>query len=632
MSIIVLEDIGKYYGAQDIFQGLGAQISRGDRIGLIGPNGAGKSTLLRIIAGQEEPTAGRVRRARGLRIAYLPQNAMWDVQQTLYSAMLDAFTDLKTIQARLRDIESRLAGPEATDALLSEYGEWQTRFELAGGFTFEAEIGAVLQGLGFTEEDYASPIAHLSGGQRTRALLARYLLEKPDLLLLDEPTNHLDLEGVEWLEGYLQGWKGTFIVVAHDRRLLEKLVTRMWELSSGRLETYDGNYTHYARQREGRMARRRAEYQAQQELIARTQAFIQRYRAGQRAREARGRERRLERMALLERPETRPELNIQLGAAPRSGDIVLEWKDLHIGFAGPPRLELLRCPDVVVGRGERIAILGPNGAGKTTLVRTIIGEHRPLRGEVFLGANVRVAYLAQTHAGLRPDNTLLEEILSDADLTIQQARDLLGSMLFSGDEVYKRVADLSGGERSRLALAKIIIAGANLLVLDEPTNHLDLDAQEALEDALRQYAGTLLLVSHDRALVDHIATQLWVLRERELVIFRGTYSEYMTSDLAQRNRAPGYADEERRERAGEWERARREMRRRQLEERRRQERAQALEEEVHRLEQELRDLERALEMASLAGEVSELEQLGITYAERKERLEGALEEWVALTG
>jgi len=631
MSIVLLEDIGKYYGAREIFAGLRAQISRGDRIGLIGPNGAGKSTLLRIIAGQEEPTAGRVLRARDLRIAYLPQLADWQVEQTLYDAMLEAFAELRAIQTRLRQIETCLGRPDCPADLLEEYGALQARFENAGGFTFEARIGAVLSGLGLSRQDFGRPISQLSGGQRTRALLARYLLEEPDLLLLDEPTNHLDLAGVEWLEDHLQQWKGSLIIVAHDRRLLDRLVTRIWELSFGRLETYDGSYSRYMVQRAERLARRQAEFEAQQELIARTQAFIQRYKAGQRAREARGRLRRLERLERVDAPAELRRLHLPLHTELRSGDIVLQLRDLRVGFAGPPRTELLRCPDVVVQRGERVAILGPNGAGKTTLVRTIVGEHPPLAGEVLIGANVRIGYLAQAHAGLNPERALLEELFSTANITLQRARDLLGQMLFSGDEVYKRVGQLSGGERSRVALAKLMLAGANLLVLDEPTNHLDLDAQEQLEQALENFPGTLLLVTHDRALVDNLATQVWVIQDNTLQVFQGTYSEYLESrQTRQLQQSPAGKEPAARQRQAEREAQRRAQRRQQLEARRRQERASALEAEAHALEERIHLLEKRLETASLAGAVEELYRLGQEYEELKARLDQVLEEWAEL--
>ncbi|MGQ9518099.1 MAG: ABC-F family ATP-binding cassette domain-containing protein [Anaerolineae bacterium] len=631
MSIVMLEDIGKHYGAKEIFAGLRAPISRGDRIGLIGPNGAGKSTLLRIIAGQEEPTAGRATRARDLRIAYLPQLADWQIEQTLYDAMLEAFAELRAVQKRLRQIEEQLGRPDCRAELLEEYGALQARFESAGGFTFEAQIGAVLLGLGFAREDFGRPIFQLSGGQRTRALLARYLLEQPDLLLLDEPTNHLDLAGVEWLENYLQQWEGSFIIVAHDRRLLDRLVTRIWELSFGRLEIYDGNYSRYIVQRAERLARRQTEFQAQQELIARTEAFVQRYKAGQRAREARGRLRRLERLERVNAPELRRRIHLPLHTELRSGDMVLQLRDLRVGFAGPPRVELLRCPDVVVQRGERVAILGPNGAGKTTLMRTIVGEHPPLAGTVLIGANVRIGYLAQAHAGLNPEHTLLEELLSTADITIQQARDLLGQMLFSGEEVYQRIGQLSGGERSRVALAKLMLAGANLLVLDEPTNHLDLEAQEQLEKALEHFPGTLLLVTHDRALVDHLAMQVWVIQDNVLHVFRGTYSEYLASRQALQTPRPsagtGPAPRQRQE---EREAQRRAQRRQQLEVRRRQERVHILETEAQALEEQLRLLEQRLESASLAGQVEELHRLGQEYQRLKARLDQVLEEWAEL--
>jgi ATP-binding cassette subfamily F protein 3 len=334
MAIVTITGISKYYGAQEVFDDITAQIEPGDRIGLVGPNGEGKTTLLRIIAGLEEPSAGQVETRRGLSIEYLPQHAELLGEETLYQAMLPAFADLLQQQETLQMFEAQMAQPDCPPAVCQEYGELQHRFELAGGYTYESQIRQVLAGLGFSAADYDTPLTKLSGGQRTRARLARLLLKAPDLMLLDEPTNHLDLAGIEWLEAYLSASKSAMVVVAHDRRFLDKLVTRVWDLALGRLETYVGNYSRYAAQRAERMERRRAEYEAQQALIARTEEFIRRYKVGQRAREARGRLARLERMERRERPREIKHISLNLQTDLRSGDLVLRTRGLRVGYAG----------------------------------------------------------------------------------------------------------------------------------------------------------------------------------------------------------------------------------------------------------------------------------------------------------
>jgi ATP-binding cassette subfamily F protein 3 len=632
MASVTLTGLGKFYGAQEVFQDVAAQIEPADRIGLVGPNGQGKTTLLRCIAGQEEPSAGRIESRRGLSVGYLPQHAELLGDKSLYAAMLPAFEELIRQQAALRELETQMAQPACLPAVVRLYGELEHRFELAGGYTFETQICQVLAGLGFSEEEFDKSLAIMSGGQRTRAMLARVLLEAPDLLLLDEPTNHLDLAGVEWLEGYLAGWKGGLVVVAHDRRFLDRLVTRVWDLALGRLETYDGNYTRYVEQRAERMTRRLAEYEAQQEQIAETEYFIQRYKAGQRAKEARGRLARLERLERLERPQEVKRIHLDIQTDMRSGDIVLRTRALQVGFAGPPRLRLFDCPDLLLQRGERAALLGPNGAGKTTLLRTILGTLPPLAGETQIGASVRLGYLAQAHAGLKLEHTVLDEILETRNLPIEKARHYLGRFLFSGDEVHKPIHLLSGGERSRVALAKLTLEGANFLVLDEPTNHLDIASQEILEEVLSQFRGTILLVSHDRQFVDGLATQIWLIRDDTLVTFKGNYSEYLASlesgpavEAARKADAGRKRDEfeERRERT-------REDRRVQREERRRQERAQELERTAADLEAALAGLGRQIEAASVTQRMDEVFRLGREYEQTQRQLEHILEEWAAL--
>jgi ATP-binding cassette subfamily F protein 3 len=531
MAVITLQTVTKSFGAVTVLTGLSVQFERGERVGLVGANGAGKSTLLRLIAGREKPDAGTVHVARHLRIGYLPQETNFHSDRTLREAMLAVFGDLREQAARLRDLESRLgaAGPNPVDwdaGVLEEYTGLLARFEERGGYTYEQRVEQVLSGLGFPRELWDQPASMLSGGQRTRARLARLLLEEPDFLLLDEPTNHLDLPTTEWLESFLSAWRGGLVVVSHDRYLLDKVTRRTVEIVGGKAESYPAPYSRYLYLRAERYRRQQKEYEAQREQIARTEEFIRRYGAGQRAREARGRQKRLDR---LERRVAAPQQRAAMGGlrlrgVARSGEIVLSTVRLRVGYPGK---QLLALPNVQVERSQRIALLGPNGAGKSTLLRTLVGEIPPLGGSFAWGTNVELGYYAQAHEGLRRQRTLLEEIQDVRPMSEEAARGYLGRFLFSGDDVFKAVGDVSGGERSRLALARLTLQKANVLLLDEPTNHLDIAARDALEGVLRDYDGTMLFVSHDRYFIDAVATTVWAVEDGAIRIYPGTYSDYL---------------------------------------------------------------------------------------------------------
>jgi len=555
MSILSGVNVGKSFGAFDVFTGLNFSVARGDKIALVGPNGCGKTTLLRLIAGEDTPNAGgHLHVARNVRRGYLAQTSEDADERTVWQLAQSAFAELNDLQQRLSQIEHDLARldrhAQQAARLLEAYGELQHAFELKGGYEVESKIRRVLSGLGLTEGTWHRPMAALSGGQRVRASLARLLLQSPDLLLLDEPTNHLDQQGVEWLEDYLQTWEGTLIVVSHDRYFLDEVCDSVWEMSKrpdggARLEFYRGGYTEYVQQRAERRERAMAEYEAQREFIQKQEDYIRRNIAGQNTSQAKGRLRRLNRLERLERPMQQRSLSLRLHAGVRSGDRVLETCSLTIGYrigngelgtaagSSPDScICLFTAPDLLLVRGDRVALIGPNGAGKTTFLKTIIGDVPPLAGELKLGAGVRIGYFAQASEGLNPDNTLLQELFSAHDgLKLSEARDVLGRFLFSGDDHFKKVAVLSGGERGRLALAKLTLQGANFLLLDEPTNHLDIPSQEALTEALQRFDGTLLFVSHDRYLIAALATQLWILARGDdgamrMTFFKGAYDEW----------------------------------------------------------------------------------------------------------
>ena len=623
MSILTASNLAKSYGPQDVFEGVSFDIPHGAKIALVGPNGSGKTTLLHLLAGLEEPAAGAVHRAKALRIAYLPQQADFSGAGTLWEEMLVVFADLRAQAAELRRLEVAMARPDVTEEALQRYGQALEAFELAGGYTYEQRIAHVLSGLGFDEDDFRRPVAQLSGGQKTRALLARLLLEEPDLLLLDEPTNHLDLAGIEWLEGYLKAWKGAVVVVAHDRAFLDAVVEHVWELEWGRLGRYRGNYSAHVAQKAERLALQQARHERQQQFIARTEDFIRRNIAGQRTREAKGRRKRLERIERFDRPREYDPMSLSLGDVARSGDLVLGLYGLAVGYesAAP----LFTAEEFELRRGQRVALLGPNGSGKTTLVRTVLDRVPPLAGRVRIGASVHLGYFAQGHADLVLERTVLETVLDESELTTGQARDLLARYRFFGDDVFKRVADLSGGEQARVALAVLALQGANALILDEPTNHLDIASQEVLQEVLAGFGGTLLIVTHDRYLIRGLATCVWAIGDGQLWEFKQGYDEYRDWEARRRQQRQVPRGKTDRERAREARRAvQREVARQTL-------RQTELEGAIQRLETRKKQLEAQLAVASERQEVERVRQLGAEYAEVGAELDALLTAWMDAT-
>ena len=528
-TIITVHNLAKSYGANEIFAGLGFQVAEREHVALVGVNGAGKSTVLRIIAGVEHPTDGTVSIATGARVTYLAQETPFQSDRSVRDEARLAFADALAAAERMRAIEHQMADltGDELDHLLHEYDRLHARFESSGGYDVEHRTDEVLMGLGFVEAQFDEPVRRLSGGQKTRLALAKALLTDPDLLLLDEPTNHLDLVMLEWLETFLRSWSGACLVVSHDRYFLDRVTTRTLDLSFGTLEDYPAPYARYLVLREERMARRLQEYEEQQAFIARTEEFVRKYKAGQRSREARGRQTRLERLERLERPREQEGLKLKLGSAVRSGRDVLSLSPLRVGFQDPDgEQHLISTPTLTIERGERVALVGPNGSGKTTLLRTLVRELKPLKGRISFGANVKLGYYAQGHEGLPLSGTPLSITLGSQPMGEEAARTYLGRFLFSEDDVFKPVASLSGGERSRLALALLLLQQANFLVLDEPTNHLDIHTRETLEEMLLAFEGTILFVSHDRFFIDRIATRTWAIEDGSVSSFLGNYTDY----------------------------------------------------------------------------------------------------------
>jgi len=627
MSVAVITDLTKSYGAELIFSGVSFRIEARDRIGLVGPNGAGKTTLLRLLAGHMAPDAGFISLAERVSVGYLPQIAQFTPHHTLFEEMLTVFETVRSWEDELHTLATRLSDPdmlaqeEEYQAILARYADLQERFEHARGYTLEPRVRQVLDGLGFTREQQAAPASHLSGGQQTRAALGKLLLQQPDLLLLDEPTNHLDLAALEWLEEYLLNWPGALIVVSHDRYFLDHVTTRTIEIAHQRAELYPGAYTRYVELRAERTERWAREYEAQQEHIAHTEEFIRRYKAGQRSKEARGRQKQLDRLERIERPPVESAIKFRIGAQVESGEIALTTDGLVVGYENGHGEGLrVRVSDTLVRRGERIGLIGPNGGGKTTLLRTLIGQITPLAGRATLGHNVQIGYYAQTHEHMNPRRLVLDEVRDASHLSEEGARTYLGRFLFFADDVFKPIGALSGGERSRVALAKLTLQGANFLVLDEPTNHLDLPSRQALETILAQYDGTLLFVSHDRYFVDALATTLWTLEDGVITAHVGGYSAYRTKKAQAEARAAQRAKASQSVRAPQRQGAAPQagVSSRSIED---------VEREIAGLESQLKDIEIALEQASVATDLERITILGAEHEETRAALDRLYETW-----
>ncbi len=644
VPILTVSDLAKSYGAEEIFSGVSFQIVEREHVALVGVNGAGKSTVLRIIAGIEHPNGGTVAPLKGLRITYLPQEASFQSTKTVREEARLAFAPVLEMAERMREIEHQMSDENADlDAILTEYDRLQTRFETAGGYDVEHRTDEVLMGLGFTEDQFDHPVNLLSGGQKTRVALAKALLSDPDLLLLDEPTNHLDLSMLEWLETFLRSWTGACLIVSHDRYFLDRVTTRTMDLSFGRLEDYPAAYGRYLDLREERRERWRKEYEEQQEYIARQEEFIRKYGAGQRYREARGRQKKLDRLERIPQPQEHDRLAIRLGAPVRSGRMVLSTTKMSIGYrddATGETSQLLTTPELEIERGDRIGLLGPNGSGKTTLLKTLMGQIPALRGDYTLGTNVNPGYYAQSHEQLRGrgQGTPLSVILDTQSMSEEAARTYLGRFLFTGDDVYKQVSSLSGGERSRLALAVLLLERANFLVLDEPTNHLDINARESLEGMLTGFDGTILFVSHDRYFMDKVATKLWVVDDGDIDVELGNYTDYhrRLEAAATPARAPEPEPEPEptpvapeRENVSVEITAKGKPRRKSTADV--EKRLAKVEREIAQMEGKVNDVADALAIASADHDVDAVARLGEEY----ERLQGALDEvyqrWEAIT-
>jgi len=533
MILLQAEHIHKSYGIDIILQDISLQIQTGERIGLVGVNGAGKSTLVKILAGQLSYDSGVIRIPKEVTVGYLAQNSGLESERSIWDEMLTVFTHLQAEEQELRKLETLMGDPAVLQdekryqQILEDYSRRSEAFKERGGYSYEANIRGVLHGLRFADFDYQTPIRNLSGGQKTRLALAKLLLQAPSILLLDEPTNYLDIETLTWLENYLQNYPGAILVVSHDRYFLDRLVTVVYEIERTRAIRYVGNYSAFLDQKAAKLEQEMKRFEKQQEEIARLEDFIARNIArASTTKRAQSRRKTLEKMERMEKPITQNKsAHFSFEIAKMSGNVVLKVQGLTVGY--PDRV-LSRHLTFEIEREERVALVGPNGIGKSTLLKTIVAQLPPLAGSVQTGSNVTIGYYDQEHRNLNESSTVLNEIWNEyPHMQEKEIRTLLGNFLFSGDDVQKRIADLSGGERARVSLAKLMLKQANFLIFDEPTNHLDLYSKEVLENALYDYPGTILFVSHDRYFLNKVATRVLELSPDGVANYLGNYDYYM---------------------------------------------------------------------------------------------------------
>jgi ATP-binding cassette subfamily F protein 3 len=529
LGILKVMNLAKSFGIDELFKDVNFEVRGSDKVGLVGANGAGKTTLMRIILGEEEADSGTVQLDAAESIGYVEQQADFG-EGTLYDEFLRAFADIIELAQRKRQLEKEIA-QSADEALLDTYGKVVERFEQLNGYEFESRIKRVAYGLGFSDDDLQKDVQHFSGGQKTRICLAKALLREPDFLFLDEPTNHLDIAMIEWLEGFLRTYRGGVLIISHDRYFLDKVATRIVELDNHTAVTYEGNYTYFMRVKTARREALKSAYEKQQEQIKKTEEYIRKYKAGIKSKQARGRQSQLNRLERIVLPPEAAAFNyFAFHKPPECAQRVAELEEVGFSYGAEP---VFKDVSLLIRNGDGVALVGPNGAGKTTLLKILVGELEAGQGRIKIGSRVKIGYFSQQHEGLHMDMTVLDEIMYTYGVDEEQARRYLGAFLFHGDEVLRKIGDLSGGEQSRVAFLKLMLTGANFLVLDEPTNHLDIPAREAVEEALMAYPGTFLTVSHDRYFLAKVANCTLELENGGLTEYNGGYEYYLLKKTAQ---------------------------------------------------------------------------------------------------
>lgn len=636
MSVLSLNNIEKSYGITRVLQGFSLFINEGEKVGLIGPNGSGKTTVFKIIAGIEPYSGGNLALKKGLKVGYLSQMPDFNPENTLYEELKTVFSDLIELEDALRELEKRISLKSSKDEedsqleqLLTEYSQLQHRFEIDGGYQYESKINQVALGLGFSPEELNKKVETLSGGEKTRLGLVKLLLSEPDLLLLDEPTNHLDLPSIQWLEDYLKEYQGAVIIISHDRYFLDEVVNRIVEIKNGRDEVYNGNYSYYLKERKRRYERLLQAYENQQKKIKRMEEAIKRlHQWGQQGdnvkffRRAKSMQKALDRIERLEKPVLDGrQMGLELTISNRSGREVLKVEGVDKSFSGE---KVLAGLDLDIYWGEKIAVIGRNGTGKTTLLKIILDEVSPDGGQVKIGANVKIGYYSQEFEGFNPDDDLITALRRECDMSTAEARNALAAFLFTEDEVFKKVSTLSGGEKSRLRLLQLMNGDYNFLLLDEPTNHLDLPSREVLEETLKEYPGTVMVVSHDRYFLNKFIDYTYELENGNLTKYYGNYDYYRGKKEELKNlEGQKELNPEEREEKSEYHRLKEKIR----EERKRKSKLKDLEEEIEELEELMNELEEEMVKPDNLNDFNLLNNLKDKYEYTGKRLKELYSEW-----
>jgi len=627
MTVIGASHLSLHYAEIEIFSDVTLQVNERARIGIVGPNGSGKTSLIRVLLGEQDYDKGEIFFPEHVRIGYVPQTAMDSGEGTIKDQIMSGFSELIKLEMELTKSALEIEQTEGSERKRSEqrYSTLLDKYESMGGYDYQNRMERVVLGVGLSEEVLNTPIEDASGGERTRAALASALLGEPDLLILDEPTNYLDFKGLEWLEDFLSHFSSAFIVVSHDRYFLDRVVKEIWEIDDCKLKSYPGNFSKYRLLKEEEIIRQEKEYQKQQDHIRREEYFIARYHAGQRSKEARGRARKLSRIERLEAPTSDEKVHISSVSASRTGQTVIKTMDLSVGYVHEGQIvNLFNVPDYEIQKETTTAIIGSNGIGKTTLLKTILGEIPPIKGSVSLGHNVKTGYFRQGSDEIPEDLTVMEALLQIKNLSIGEARSFLARFLFKGEEIFEQVKSLSGGERGRLALARLLITEPNVLILDEPTTHLDIPSREALETMLQDFDGSVIFVSHDRHLISLLANNLWFVDDGQIHEFEGTYDDWLESNrkntfsnqkIDQKIEIPVKKSSKKKAPQNKKSKSVKPP-------------SIDISESIEALENEIKQIEQKLDEASNSGDLDLIIDLGEKHASLTSKMEKALSSWV----
>ena len=627
MTVIGASHLSLHYAEIEIFSDVTLQVNERARIGIVGPNGSGKTSLIRVLLGEQDYDKGEIFFPEHVRIGYVPQTAMDSGEGTIKDQIMSGFSELIKLEMELTKSALEIEQTEGSERKRSEqrYSTLLDKYESMGGYDYQNRMERVVQGVGLSEEVLNTPLEDASGGERTRAALASALLGEPDLLILDEPTNYLDFKGLEWLEDFLSHFSSAFIVVSHDRYFLDRVVKEIWEIDDCKLKSYPGNFSKYRLLKEEEIIRQEKEYQKQRDHIRREEYFIARYHAGQRSKEARGRARKLSRIERLEAPTSDEKVHISSVSASRTGQTVIKTMDLSVGYVHEGQIvNLFNVPDYEIQKETTTAIIGSNGIGKTTLLKTILGEIPPIKGSVSLGHNVKTGYFRQGSDEIPEDLTVMEALLQIKNLSIGEARSFLARFLFKGEEIFEQVKSLSGGERGRLALARLLITEPNVLILDEPTTHLDIPSREALETMLQDFDGSVIFVSHDRHLISLLANNLWFVDDGQIHEFEGTYDDWLESNrkntfsnqkIDQKIELPVKKSAKKKATQNKKSKSVKPP-------------SRDISESIEALENEIKQIEQKLDEASNSGDLDLIIDLGEKHASLTSKMEKALSSWV----